>query len=152
VLWNLILLSEQLLSKWQPIQMCVVLVHSARGVETLKNCLNAFSPVGSDDVASSICLSLVGIHRTKDGLSLSMVWRRWCIALVGLNFVGAIGVGKKARIARSKSRVTKLFVADWVWVVVGAVGAVGLTREGVAASEGAMVEWGGLVINPRRLA
>ena len=121
-------------------------------METLKNCLNAFSPVGSGNVASSICLLLVGIHRTKDGSSLSMVWRRWCIALVGLNFVGAVGIGKKAQIARSKSRVTNFFVADWVGVVVDAVGAVGLMWEGVAAMEGAMVEWGGLVINPHRLA
>jgi len=72
--------------------------------------------------------------------------------LVGLNFVGAVGVGKKAQIVRSKSCITKFFVADWVGVVVDAVGAVGLMQEGVAALEGAMVEWGGSVINPRRLA
>jgi len=33
-----------------------------------------------------------------------------CIALIGLNFIGAVGVGKKACNVRSKTRVTKLFV------------------------------------------
>jgi len=61
-------------------------------------------------------------------------------------------VGKKARIARSKSRVTKFFVANLVLVVVGAFCVVGLAREGAAASEAAMVEWGGSVIDPRRLS
>jgi len=152
VLWNLMLLSERLLSMWQLIQTCVVFIRSAQGVETQKNCLNAFSPVGSGTIASSICWSLVGVQRTKDGSSLSMVHSRWFIALVGLNFVGAIGVGKKARIARSKSHITKFFVANWVGVVVDAVGTVWLTWEGAAASEGTMVEWGGSVIDPRRLA
>ena len=50
-----------------------------------------------------------------------MVRRSWYIALVGLNFVGAVGAGKKARIVRSKSRVTKLFVTGRAGVLGGAL-------------------------------
>jgi len=50
-----------------------------------------------------------------------MVWRRWFIVLVGLNFAGAGGEGKNARIVRSKSHVTKLFVAGRAGVVGEAV-------------------------------
>jgi len=53
-----------------------------------------------------------------------MVHSSWCIALVGLNFVGAIGVGTNTQIVRSKSCITKLFVTGRVGVVVDAVGAV----------------------------
>jgi len=50
-----------------------------------------------------------------------MVWRRWFIVLVGLNFAGARGEGKNARIVRSKSHVTKLFVTGRAGVVGEAV-------------------------------
>jgi len=46
------------------------------------------------------------------------------MVLVELNLAGAIGTGKKARIMRSKSHVTKLFVIDCALVSVGAVHAV----------------------------
>jgi len=80
-----------------------------------------------------------------------MVRSSCCIALVGLNLAGAVGTGKKARIVRLKSLVTKLFVTACAMVSVGAVCAVGIAREGVAAAEAAMVERGGSVIDPRRL-
>ena len=117
----------------------------------MQNCLNAFSPTGSGIVANTICWSLRGVLRTKDGSSLIMIRRRCCIALVGLNFAGAVGTGKKARITRSKSLVTKLFVTGGALVSVGVVCAVGIAREGVAAAGAAMVERGGSVIDPRRL-
>jgi len=80
-----------------------------------------------------------------------MILRSCCIALVGLNLAGAVGTGKKARSVRSKSCVTKLFVAGGVLVSVEAGRAVELAREVVAAAEAAMVERGGSVIDPRRL-
>jgi len=49
-----------------------------------------------------------------------------CIALVGLNYAGAKGVGKKAQIVRSCSLITKLFVADHAGVVGEVVWGVGL--------------------------
>ncbi len=90
----------RLLSTWQPMQMYVGCCHSVQGVDTLKNCLKAFSPVGSISEASTICLLLFGVQRTKDGSSLSIVRMSCCITLVGLNFIGAKGVGKKVRIMR----------------------------------------------------
>jgi len=73
------------------------------------------------------------------------------MARIGLNFVGAVGVGKKARIVRSKSRVTKLFVTKGRGVLGDAVRTCGMTWEGVAAVGSAMVEGGGSVIDPCRL-
>ncbi len=83
----------------------------------MKNCLKAFLPAGSVSEASTICLSLFGVQRTKDCSSLSIVQMSCCIALVGLNYAGAKGVGKKAQIVRSCSLITKLFVADHAGVV-----------------------------------
>jgi len=95
-LWNLMLPNVQLLSTWQPMQMCCIFWHLARGFNTVKNCLKAFLPVGSCSVVSTSCLLLFAVQRTKDGLSFSIVWRSWCIALMGLSFVGAVGMGKHA--------------------------------------------------------
>ena len=60
--------------------------------------------------------------------------------------------GGKARIVRSYSRVTKFFVAGCAGGFEGVVRAVMLALGGAAASGGAMVEEGGSVIDPRRLA
>jgi len=92
----------------------------------LKNGLKAFSLDGSISEASTICLLLVGVQRTKDGSSLIIVRMSCCMALMGLNFIGAKGVGKKAQIMRSCSLVTKLFVANRAGVVGEVVCSVGL--------------------------
>jgi len=89
---------------------------------------------------------------TKDSSSLIIVLKSCFIAVMGFSFVGAVGVAKKARIVRSYSRVTKLFVARCAGGLWEGVRAVALAAEGAAASEGAMVEGGGSVIDPRRLA
>jgi len=68
---------------------------------------------------------------------------------MGLNFVGAIG--ENVRIMRSKSRVTKLFVTCCTGRPEEEVRAWEWTLGGSAAAGAAMVEWGGLVIDPRRL-
>jgi len=73
------------------------------------------------------------------------------MAVIGFSFVGAVGVGKKARIVRSHSRVTKFFVTGRAGGLGEVVRAVGLALGGAAASGGAMVEEGGSVIDPRRL-
>jgi len=118
----------------------------------LKNCLKAFSPVGSDSNASTSCLSLFAVRRTKDGSSLSIVRRSCCIALVGLNFVGAVGAGKETQIVRSKSRITKFFVIGRSEVLGGALlGVCWMLVGGAPAVGGAMVERGGSVIDPRSL-
>jgi len=49
---------------------------------------------------------------------------------------------KNARIVRSKSRVTKLFITSRAGVLVGAVHVGGLSLEGAAAVGGAMVKGG----------
>jgi len=69
-----------------------------------------------------------------------------------VNFVGSGGVGKKARNMRSKSCVTKLFVAVDSWGVEEVVRICWVTCGGSVATGCAMVEGGGLVIDPRRLA
>jgi len=43
------------------------------------------------------------------------------MALIGLNLLGAMGVGKNVRNVRSKSRVTKLFVACGAGALGGSV-------------------------------
>jgi len=91
-------------------QMCIVFVRSLRGFDTLKNFLKLASRVGSEADVRMICWSLLGVCRTKDGSSLIIVLRSEFIAWIGLNFVGAIGVGKNARSVRSNSRVTKFFL------------------------------------------
>ncbi len=60
--------------------------------------------------------------------------------------------GGNARIVRSNSRVTKFFVAGGAGTAVVDVGAFELAREGAVAAEDAMVDRGGSVIDPRRLA
>jgi len=69
----------------------------------------------------SICLSLVAVHRTKDDLSLSIAQQSCFIAMIGLNFAGAIGDGKNAQNTRSKSRITKFFVTGVAGVLEEAV-------------------------------
>jgi len=101
--------------------MCVLCCCLLREVNTLKNFLNLASPVGNKADLRMICLSLLTARSTKDSSSLSMVWRRWFIVLVGLNFAGARGEGKNARIVRSMLRITKLFVAGHAGVVGEAV-------------------------------
>jgi len=54
-LWNLMLPSVRLLSTWQPMHTCVVFCFSAQGVDTVKNFLNSFSPIGIDVVSNTIC-------------------------------------------------------------------------------------------------
>jgi len=71
---------------------------------------------------------------------------------MGLNFVGAVGEGKKARNVRSKSHVSKLFVTVDAGSVEEALRACCVTRGGSAAAGCAMVEGGGSVIDPRRLS
>jgi len=50
--------------------------------------------MGSGIVARMIWSSLFDVRSTKDGSSLSIVWRSWVITGIGLNFVGSEGVGK----------------------------------------------------------
>ncbi len=80
-----------------------------------------------------------------------MIRKSWVIAAVGLNFAGGGGVGKNARNTRSHSRVTKFFVANWTGGGGEALHACLVAPDEPAASEGAMVEEGGSVIDPRRL-
>jgi len=89
-----------------------------------------------------ICLSFFEVRITKDDSSLSIVLKSCFIAVIGLNFVAAVGAGKNARSARSKSLLTKLFVAGGSEVLRGVVRAWLLAREGAVASGGAMVERG----------
>jgi len=70
---------------------------------------------------------------------------------IGLNFVGAIGVGKRACNVRSKSHVTKLFVTIDAGGVEDALRTCCMLCGGPAVMWCAMVERGGLVIDPRRL-
>jgi len=151
LLRNLIFSRLRLLITWQPMQTCDVLACLLWAVATLKYFLNLVSPVGSESNARMICLSLVGICRTKDGLSLIIMRKSQVIAWIGLNFVLAIGGGKYARIVRSKSRVTKFFVTWGAGVSEVEVRACELVRERSAAAVTAMVEWGGSVIDPRKI-
>jgi len=73
------------------------------------------------------------------------------MAVIGFSFVGAVGIGKKAHIVRSHSRVTKFFVTGHAGGLEEVVRAVGLALGGAATSGGAMVEEGGSVIDPCRL-
>jgi len=61
---------------------------------------------------------------------------------MGLNFIDVVGVGKNACSIRSKSRLSKLFVADGRGVLRGVVRACGVTQEGAAAVGSTMVEGG----------
>ncbi len=140
-----------LLSTWQPMHTCVCCCLSTRVVDTLKNFLNSVLPIGRRADMISICSALLGVQRTKDGLSLIIVLKSWFIAPMGLNFVGAMGVGKKARNVRSKSRVAKLFVVVGVVGVEDALRACCVSRGGPAVTGCAMVGRGGSVFNPRRL-
>ena len=70
---------------------------------------------------------------------------------IGLNFAGAVGVGKNARNVRSNSRVSKFFVAGGARGVKEEVLSCWLMQGGSAAAGCAMVERGGSVIDPRRL-
>ncbi len=81
-------------------------------VDTLKNFLKVFSPIGIDSEESTICLLLLLVQSTKDGLSLSIMQNKFFMATIGLNFAGAVGVGKIVRKTKSYSCVTKFFVAD----------------------------------------
>jgi len=108
-------------------------------------------PVGIIVDESSICLSLAAFQRTKDDSSLSITWKRFFIAATGLSFVGTVGVRKKAQNTRLKSHVARFFVTWVVGVVEGAVHAIELAQERSAAVEAAMVEEGGLAIDPCRL-
>ena len=130
---------------------CVWFCFLIRIVDTWKNFLNSVSPVGISVNSRTICLSLLGVQQTKDGSSLSIVRKSCLIAVIGLNFVGTVGVGEKARSMRSKSRLTKLFVTGLAGGVEGVVCTWLLTWEGAAAAGCTMVVRGGSVIDPRRL-
>jgi len=69
-----------------------------------------------------------------------MICSKRFIAFIGLNLLGAGGVGKNVCIVRCSSRVTKLFVACCAGAFEEALHACWGAREGAAASEGAMVE------------
>jgi len=86
-----------------------------------ENFLNSFSSFGIDANLSMICLSLDAVRRTKDDLSLSIVQNSCFIALIGLNFIGVVGIGKNAWNVRLRLRITKLFVTGRAWVVRGVV-------------------------------
>jgi len=85
-----------LLRIWQLMQTCVLFCFSRQKVVTLKYFLNSDSPVRREVDARMICLSLLGVCNTNDDSSLSMVWRRWVIAVIGWNFVGGQGVEEVA--------------------------------------------------------
>jgi len=140
-----------LLSTWQLIQTCDDFCHSLRAVDTLKYFLNLVLPVGRESEARTSCLLFVGVLNTKDGFSFNIVWKRQFIAWIGLNFALAKGGGKNALIVRSKLHVTKFFVTCGVLESVGEVHACELARERSAAAWAAMVEGGGLVINPHKI-
>ncbi len=74
---------------------CILLCFSLRVIDTLKNFLNLVSPDGIDADASTICLSLRGVRRTKDDLSLVITLNSCFMAVIGFSFVGAVGVGKR---------------------------------------------------------
>jgi len=95
-----------------------------RVVDTLKYFLNLVSPFGTEADVSMIWLLLLGVLKTKDDLSLSIVRKRVDIAVIGLNFAGASGVGKKVQKTRSKSRVTKFLVTAMAGGLEGVVCAV----------------------------
>jgi len=132
--------------------MCVCCCFSIRVVETLKNFLNSFSPVGIDVDTSTICLSLASFRRTKDDLSLSITRKRFFIAVTGLSFAGAIGVRKKAQNTRSKSHEALFFFAGVSGVLELAVHTVELVQERLAAVEAAMVrgDWPSIHVDLRR--
>jgi len=111
-------------------------------VDTWKNFLNCFSPVGIDADDSTICSSLLAVQSTKDGSSLSIVLNKFFMATIGLNLAGAAGVGKIARKAKSYSRVTKFFVADDAGALEEALHTCCWAQERSAAAWGAMVERG----------
>jgi len=123
-------------------QTSVWFCHSILVVDTLKYFLNSALPFSTVADARMIWLSLLGVQRTKDSSSLSIVWKRLAIAVIGLNFAGAVGVGKKVQNTRSKSRLSKFFATAFTGLLEEEVRAVFSTREGVAAVGGAMVERG----------
>jgi len=67
--------------------MCRTVCCSLWVTYTLQYFLNAASPVGSGWFVRMIWLSLLGIRRTRDGLSFNMIWKSWFIAVIGLNFL-----------------------------------------------------------------
>ncbi len=91
--------------------LCLILAFNTRS-RHFKYFLNSISRFGTEADARMICLSLLGVLKTKDGSSLSSVRNRVFIAFIGLNLAGTGGVGKKAQNTRLKSRVTKFFVTS----------------------------------------
>jgi len=153
LLRNLMLLRLLELNMWHLMHTWVWFLVSICIVDTLKNFLNLFSPVSREANASSNCQLLLGVWRTKDSLSLSIIWRSWFMAPIAWNFIGAVGVGKKAHSIRSKLRVSKFFVVGGgAGGVKDAVLGCWLVQGGSAATGCAMVERGGSVIDPRRLS
>jgi len=73
-------------------------------VDTLKYFLNSVSPFGTEADMRMICLLLLGVLRTKDGLSLIIVQNKRDIAVIGLNFAGAGGRKKGAKYKIEVSR------------------------------------------------
>jgi len=78
----------------------------------------------------------------RDDSSFNITHRSCCIALIGLSFAGAIGIGKKVQTVKLKVRVTKLFVTGCAGGLVVVVLAGRLAWEGAAALGGTMVERG----------
>ncbi len=117
----------------------------------MKNFLNLLLPVGINADTRSILLLLCLFWITEDGSSLIIAWKSCFIAVTGLNFIGAIGVGKNACSVISKSLLTKLFVACCAGALDGAVYTCCGMWEGAVALGSAMVEGVGSVIDPCRL-
>jgi len=119
LLLNLMLLMLRLLSTLQPMHTCIWFCFLMHVIETLKYFLNSFSPDGSEDNARMIWLLLVGVQITKDGSSFIMIQKSCFITTIRLNLASTIGVRKKVQKMRSRSHVTKKFVANVGWKVGG---------------------------------
>jgi len=75
--------------------MCILFCFSLQVVDTLKNFLNLVLPDGSKADASTICLLLRGVRRTKDGSSLIITLKSCFMAVMGFSFVGSLGMGER---------------------------------------------------------
>ncbi len=88
-------------------------------------------------------MSLFGVRRTKDSSSLIIIRNRLRITVIGWNFAGAGGVGKKARNTRSKLHVANFFVTEVTGVLWEGVRAVLLALDWSAAAGAPWWSWGG---------
>jgi len=70
-------------SMWHPMQTCIWFCFSMQVVDTLKNFLNLVLPVAIDANSSTMCLLLLEVQKTKDGLSLSITQKSCSLQLPG---------------------------------------------------------------------